>query len=101
MGLAVARHLAAGGAHVVLNDRKAERAQQATQALHAEGIAATAVVADVSRPGEAQRLVDKVWAAHGRIDVLVNVVGGIAGPAALDFWQITDHDWDTTLRVNL
>lgn len=36
-----------------------------------------------------------------RIDVLVTMVGGISGHVTTGFWDITDHDWDAALRVNV
>lgn len=101
MGGAVVRRLLGPGAAFVLNDRRASGLEALAAELKASGTSQRTVVADVSRPDGTQRLIDAAVEAFGQVDVLVNVVGGIAGPAITTFWEITEHDWDTTLRVNL
>jgi NAD(P)-dependent dehydrogenase (short-subunit alcohol dehydrogenase family) len=69
IGLAVARELAAEGALVVA----AARTVAAVEGL--EGIEAYAV--DLLDPQGPARLVDHAVEQHGRLDVLVNNVGGV------------------------
>jgi len=87
LGRAVARELAAAGAHVVATGRSWPRAEtqtgvpdlsvQRTVDLIAEaGGSAEAVICDHTDPGGVRRLVDDLFARHGRIDVLVNNAWG-------------------------
>jgi 3-oxoacyl-[acyl-carrier protein] reductase len=76
IGAAIALRLAADGASVVVNHRaSAEKAEAVVKAIRADGGAAIAVQADVSRPVDAKRLVDETVAHFGRIDTLVNNAG--------------------------
>jgi 3-oxoacyl-[acyl-carrier protein] reductase len=53
---------------------------------------------DVTSAQETDRLVERLVAEHGRIDVLVLCAGSIARtPLA----QSTDQEWDSILRINL
>lgn len=84
IGLATARLLAAEGARVVTCGRRG--APGVGEALH--------VVADLSRPGEPER----VAAAAGEVDVLVNNVG-VAYQR--DFLQVTDAEWQEAWELNV
>jgi len=54
--------------------------------------------ADVSRRGEMDRVVAKVFRRHGRIDVLVNTVGGfMASPVD----EISSEDFEAAMAINL
>ena len=76
IGRATARRLGAEGATVVVADRVDEGATQTMAELEAHGVAALKVLADLSGFAGAQELMDRTVAAYGRIDVLVNNVGG-------------------------
>ena len=76
IGRATARRLGAEGATVVVAERVEESAAAATQELLASGVTALKVVADVSTLDGARALMQATTAAFGRIDVLVNNVGG-------------------------
>jgi len=86
IGLAVARQLRAEGAVVVSTGRSAEGPGD----LH--------VVADLSRPGEPERVVGAAEAQLGRIDCLVNNVGGTE---IRKLEELTDADWQESFELNL
>src|SRR5436305_137124 len=71
IGAAAARLLSARGARVVLAARREERLRE----LEAELDRSLAVVADVTRAEEIDRLVGTTLDRLGRIDVLVNNAG--------------------------
>jgi NAD(P)-dependent dehydrogenase (short-subunit alcohol dehydrogenase family) len=76
IGRATARRLAAEGGRIVVAERVGESAAETLSQLHAHGVEAIQVLADVSSLSEAQRLMREASQKFGRIDVLVNVVGG-------------------------
>jgi dihydroxycyclohexadiene carboxylate dehydrogenase len=76
IGRATAKRLGAEGATVVVADRVDEGASQTMAELEAHGVAALKILADLSTFAGAKELIDKSVAAHGRVDVLVNNVGG-------------------------
>ncbi|PRF64456.1 1,6-dihydroxycyclohexa-2,4-diene-1-carboxylate dehydrogenase [Burkholderia multivorans] len=75
IGRAVALAMAAEGAHAVLLDRS-EIVLDVRDELLAAGHRATALLADVEKYPDCQRAMAEAQALDGRIDVLVNNVGG-------------------------
>lgn len=94
LGLACAQALAAEGAAVVLASRSHERL--VTAAATIDG--AATLVADVSLPGEPERLVEEAAALLGGIDILVANAGG---PPPGDFAGTDLDRYEPALRLNL
>src|SRR5436305_4767255 len=92
IGLAVGRAFAAAGARVVLTS---ERPRDAVPDLT---LADQYLQADLTRDGEAERLVAEAWDRLGSIDVLVNNVGTYREPAFLD---LTRRDFDFVFGLNV
>jgi len=100
VGEGVARTLAAQGVDVMLNgfgsaaDIEALRAGLAAEhsvRVHYDG-------ADLARPAEVRRLVEKTIAAFGRLDILVNNAG-IQHTAPIE--EFPDERWDAVIALNL
>ncbi|BBH67874.1 3-oxoacyl-ACP reductase [Actinoplanes sp. OR16] len=96
IGLAVTRALLAEGASVVAVSRS-ESAQ--LKALEEVGRLRT-VTADLTDPHEPPGIVTTALDEFGRLDVLVNNVGGVR-PRLGGFLSVTDDDWIATLTINL
>jgi NAD(P)-dependent dehydrogenase (short-subunit alcohol dehydrogenase family) len=95
IGAALAERLAKDGARVVLAARR--EAELNAVAVRC-GSDAMAVVTDVTRRGEIERLVDATLARFGAIDVWVSNAGrGITRPVS----ELTDEDFDDMMRVNV
>lgn len=101
MGGAVAIRLARAGARIVLNDRVADRVDVHRSAVEAHGVDTVSVVASTSRTQGANAVIAAALETWGRLDVLVNVVGGIKGPVEIPVWEITDEQWDATIAISL
>src|SRR5207302_9999750 len=56
------------------------------------------VQADLAQPGEPERVVRETEQQHGRIDVLVNNVGGTE---IRKLEELTDADWQASFQLNL
>ena len=98
MGVAFAEALAAAGARVLLAARRGDRLEALAARLRAGGAEARAVVCDVSRPEEVERLRDAALGAFGAVDVLVNNAGYTSVvPAEAQSLE----DWRGQLDVNL
>jgi NAD(P)-dependent dehydrogenase (short-subunit alcohol dehydrogenase family) len=76
IGRSAARRLGLEGASVVINARSEERLRDTERALRAEGIAVVAVPGAADDDEVPRRLVDAALEHFGRIDLLVNTVGG-------------------------
>ncbi|MCL6643562.1 MAG: glucose 1-dehydrogenase [Dehalococcoidia bacterium] len=99
MGLAMARTFAEAGAKLVLGDWNGERLETALADLKAAGAAAEGLQGDISDRAAAEALVDRAFAAFGRLDVLVNNAGIMDGMAGVA--EVTDETWRRVFAVNV
>ncbi|MGC9537430.1 SDR family NAD(P)-dependent oxidoreductase [Streptomyces sp. UG1] len=100
MGTAISTLLATSGHRLVLNDRRDCLDALAAQ-LRGRGSEVETVVADVADTEGAEATVRAALLRWGRVDVLVNVAGGIKGPVDNPLWDITAEQWSRTVSVNL
>lgn len=94
IGRGIAAHLVAEGCRVVICARGDEALQEAADGM---GEAAVPVTLDVTDAAAPQQLVDTALQHFGRIDVLVNNVGGNRRKS---FEEVSDDDWDDLLNLN-
>ncbi|MBZ5699694.1 MAG: SDR family oxidoreductase [Acidobacteriia bacterium] len=100
LGREVTRAFLEAGASVVVTYRRAEEfaavmsAAERTGATPPEGVAA-----DVTDPAAVEKVVADIVAKHGRIDILVNAVGGYAGGTSV--WEVDPRIYDQMLQLNL
>jgi NAD(P)-dependent dehydrogenase (short-subunit alcohol dehydrogenase family) len=97
IGRGIALVLAEAGASVVIGDLK--DATQTVREIATEGGSAASMLMDVSRPDEADGLVEFALRRYGRLDVLVNNAGIDAPPG--NAWDLSDDEWRRTIDVNL
>ncbi len=95
IGLAIARELHGLGATVVIAARSRERLDSAVESV---GERCTAVVTDVTRAEDVDRLVGGAIEAHGGIDVLVANAGVYVGG---DVWESDPDALDQLLQTNV
>jgi len=98
IGAATAHLFAALGATVVVNSSSSV---EAGQAVADELPDASYVQADVSDQAQAQSLVDRVVADHGRLDVLVNNAGTTEVISHADLQAATPDIWRRIFDVNV
>jgi 3-oxoacyl-[acyl-carrier protein] reductase len=96
---AIARALAREGAAVALVSRSLARTQRVAAAVEGAGGTALALQADVTNAAEVANVVAAVLEKWGRVDVLVNGVGGFHGKASID--EITEEQWDEVITLNM
>jgi NAD(P)-dependent dehydrogenase (short-subunit alcohol dehydrogenase family) len=93
IGLAVARGLAAEGAHLALCGRDADRVGRVAAEINQEyGVRALPVAADVASVDGIGRLVDAVGAEYGGADILINNAGTGSEETILD---APDERWQS------
>ena len=88
------------GATVLVTYRNAE--EFAAVLAAAERIGATppeGAAVDVTDAAAVEKFVGEVFAKHGRLDILVNAVGGYAGGTNL--WEVDPKTYDRMLDLNL
>jgi gluconate 5-dehydrogenase len=81
IGLRACEALAAVGANVTIIGQSEERLADAKRAVEAAGSEALALKADMHSKADADRSVAETVERFGRLDILVNAVGGGAGGA--------------------
>ncbi len=96
IGAAIVKLFAAAGTQVVFNYR---RDRAAASAVAGES-GAVAVRADVSRKGDARRLVDTAIKRFGRLDILVGN-HGIWNAVDCPIDEMTEGQWDEMIDINL
>lgn len=96
---AIARALAREGASVAVVSRDLERVQRVARDIEAAGGSALALEADVTRAKDVREMVSSVLDRWGRVDVLVNGVGGFRGKAPIE--DITEAQWDEVMTLNM
>lgn len=95
IGAALGEEVGRRGGRVVLAARRERELEEARGRAGAEAIA---VVADVTRREDSQKILDAALARFGRVDVWVNNAGrGITRPVS----QLTDEDIDQMMLVNV
>jgi 3-oxoacyl-[acyl-carrier protein] reductase len=99
LGRAIAEELAAEGASLVMCARGEAALLEARDAIaKAHGVPVTAVVADLGRVEDAQRVVETGRREHGRIDILVTNTGG---PRAGTFASLGPDAWEAAVHLLL
>jgi NAD(P)-dependent dehydrogenase (short-subunit alcohol dehydrogenase family) len=98
IGRATALRLGAAGAHTVVLDRHADRAESVAREIREAGGRADFVVADATDVDSLEETIDAVWARAPGLDVLVNITGSATWVPLL---EMEEADWDRDFRVNL
>lgn len=99
LGFAIAAAIGGEGGSVVLAERDAERAADATRRLAGLGIDVTRVDTDVADPDSVQLLADRA-AATGGVHGLVNNAALADGVGGKHFAELDVPSWDRLMAVN-
>jgi gluconate 5-dehydrogenase len=98
LGLQMAEALGEFGARLALAARKPDELQAAQSHLAAQGVSANVFPSDLRTQMEARALTDKVMAAYGRIDILINNAGASWGAPAEEH---TPENWRRVMDLNV
>ncbi len=90
-GKSIAERLLKAGAIVIITARNAP--EETNEKLHF-------ISADLSKPTGTQKVVDEILAKYGRLDILVNNLGGSETQGG-GFAVLSDEDWEQTIQTNL
>ena len=99
MGLASAVALAREGANVTLVARNGEELEAAAAEVRAASSDGQAlpIAADLAQPGDIERVVRETTGRWGRVDVVVNNLGG---PPPGQPTELTDEQWQAAMDLN-
>ena len=90
-GKAIADRLVKAGATVIITARN--KPEEENENAHF-------IAADLSKPEGTQKVVDEILQKFGRLDILVNNIGGSETPAG-GFAVLSDQDWESSFQTNL
>ncbi len=101
IGAALAEALARAGARVAVVGRTGATLDAAVARVAAAGSEGAAIVADVTDEADADRLAQETVERFGRIDILVNAVGGGAGKELHPAEAYPREAWDWIMELNV
>jgi gluconate 5-dehydrogenase len=101
IGSELCKALAQAGASVAVIGRHGDRAQAVADEIAAAGGTATAVAADVTVREQAEAAITTTMDRFGRVDIIVNCVGGGAGNVLHEAHEYPDDDWDWIFDLNV
>lgn len=75
LGFDIAEAFGAAGATVIITSRREQWLFEAKERLQGQGVNVTALICDVADAKSVEQLVQQVFAANGKIDILINNAG--------------------------
>ena len=101
IGSAMATAFAGAGARIVVVDQTQDRADAAAELVQGAGGEALALAADVTSAPECERIVAATVDRFGRLDILLNAVGGGAGKVLFNAEDYPRDAWDWIYELNV
>jgi gluconate 5-dehydrogenase len=101
IGSAIGAGLASAGARLVLVDQSQERVEAAASAIQAAGSECLAIATDVTEATACEAAVARALDRFGRLDIIVNAVGGGAGKVLFAAEEYPADAWDWIFELNL
>jgi NAD(P)-dependent dehydrogenase (short-subunit alcohol dehydrogenase family) len=101
IGAALAEAFAGAGAKVAVAGRTQATLDATVARVRAAGSEGLAVTADATDEADADRVVAETVAAFGRVDVIVNAVGGGAGDVLNPAEAYPREAWDWIMELNV
>lgn len=98
IGKAIAKELASNGAHVLICGRSKENLSETLAEIKNNGGLADGQYADATKPEEVKKMFSNLVGKHGRLDILVNNVGGIDKFGG--FSELNEDDWKRCYDLN-
>ncbi len=101
IGSALAEALAGAGARVAVAGRTPDTCEATVERVRAAGSEGLAITADVTNEADCDRLVAETLERFGRVDIVVNAVGGGAGKVLHPAERYPRSDWDWIMELNV
>ena len=101
IGSALAVALAEAGARVAIAGRSAERLEAAAEAVRQAGSECLPVTADLTDASQADDVVARTVDRFGRLDIIINAIGGGAGKVLYPAESYPLDAWDWIFELNV
>ena len=101
IGAAMAEAFAGAGAKVTVSGRTPDSLAATVDRVKAAGSEGFAVVGDATSEADAERMVAETLKTFGRLDIIVNAVGGGAGEVLHPAEEYPRDAWDWIMELNV
>jgi len=101
IGRSIAKELAALGAHVLVCDLRSKGIDAVVSEIRKTGGVATPFVCDATNRQQVDSLVNVALGSFGKIDILVNNVGGSGTQDVDQIEEVTDDIWSFIMDLNM
>lgn len=101
IGSTLAAGICEAGAQLAVVDRDGDGLARTCSRLSATGAHPLAIAADLTKKEEADRAVSETLARFGRLDIIINAIGGGAGNVLFDAEEYPVAEWDWIFDLNL
>lgn len=99
VGKEIALSLAGAGNDVIICGRNSQKLKVTTREIKKLGVRAHFFSLDATKPEEVKNLFQSIVAKIGKLDILVNHIGGVRKFG--DFLALSENDWQEALELNL
>jgi NAD(P)-dependent dehydrogenase (short-subunit alcohol dehydrogenase family) len=101
IGSAIAEAMAASGARVAVADRTCRMCDDVVERIQKVGSEGFSIAADMTQETDCDRMVADTLERFGRIDIVVNAIGGGAGKVLHPAEAYPRADWDWIMELNV
>jgi gluconate 5-dehydrogenase len=101
IGSALAKMLSSAGACLTVTDRAAEAVEKTAAVICERGANALVVPGDMTVEEDAERVVTQTLETYGRVDIIVNAIGGGAGKVLFSAHEYPRDAWDWIYELNV
>jgi NAD(P)-dependent dehydrogenase (short-subunit alcohol dehydrogenase family) len=101
IGSAIAEAMAASGARVAVADRTCRMCDDVVERIQKVGSEGFSIAADMTQEADCDRMVADTLERFGRIDIVVNSIGGGAGKVLHPAEAYPRADWDWIMELNV
>jgi NAD(P)-dependent dehydrogenase (short-subunit alcohol dehydrogenase family) len=101
IGSALAAGVCEAGAVVAIIDRDGDGLERTCARIREEGSDPLAIAADLTIKEDADRAVAETLEHFGKLDIIINAVGGGAGKVLFDAQEYPMPEWDWIMELNL
>ncbi|NQV05551.1 SDR family oxidoreductase [bacterium] len=101
IGSQLAAGLCEAGAEIAIVDRSGSAMTKTCSLVQEQGKQALSITADLTQKEDADRAVAEVVDHFGRIDIILNAIGGGAGKVLFEAQEYPEQEWDWIMDLNL
>ena len=101
IGRVMAAGLCEAGAEVAIVDRSGSAMKESCEIMEREGKHPLSISADLTKKDDAERAVAETVDRFGRLDIVLNAIGGGAGKVLFDAEEYPEPEWEWIFDLNL